>query len=504
MSKELWMEELRGIWKKRTQYDTAITLLHWDMDVYMPEKGLQATTEALSLLEMQNFETLVSERNGELIQQLKVAAVYESLTPEEQTMLNLFEHEYKKTKIIPPQLYDRFVRVVAQAQKNWQKARQASDFKLFREDLSEILTLLREFAQIYKANFPCEEPLDAFIEDHESGMTAKDIRAVFSRFLNPLVELVEKIREKGNPTPNPLLFKVKEKTQVNLCHTVLKKMGYDLAGGRVDFSSHPFSIRIGAGDVRLTIRAKESDFTESFYSAMHEGGHALYEQNLPEPFLYTPIYNPSSSGIHESQSRLWENIVGRSFEFWESFYPALKKEFKSYDIPALPEFYKAINRVEPSFIRTEADEVTYNLHIILRFELEDALLKGDLAVDDLPLAWNDKTKRYLGINPTKASDGVLQDIHWSMGAFGYFPSYTLGNLYSVQFFNQAIKQIPDLKEQIRKGNYATLLKWLRENIHQKGNLYAPLLLCEKVTGETLNPDYYMTYLQEKYTKIYDL
>jgi len=340
---------------------------------------------------------------------------------------------------------------------------------------------------------------------YEPGMTTKELKRIIEDLKFKLVDFVKELSEKGTKPEEDFLFKKYDvKKQKELSMKALKLMNYDFDAGRLDVAAHPFTIKINPGDVRITTRYQEKDIRDSFFSTIHEGGHALYEQGISVKYADTPLYDGASMGVHESQSRYWENILGRSQEFWKYFYPTMKENFEQLNNIELNDFYKAINVVEKSLIRVDADEVTYNLHIMLRFEIEEALINEKIKVEDLPKIWNKKMKEYLDVVPENDSVGVLQDVHWSHGSFGYFPSYMLGNLFSAQFFNQMKKDIPNYKELVESGDLKTILNWLRKNIHKHGKKYEPNELLEKVTSEKLNPDYFMDYLKEKYTKVYNI
>jgi carboxypeptidase Taq len=502
VDKVLALETLKKSWKKLGLYRHALALLNWDMHTGFPEKGISERAEVTGFLGMEEFRESISEESFNAVIELKKPENFDTLSFEEKRSVLLQEREQLRMRIIPPELYERFVILTSKAQKTWESARRKSDFSLFRPELQEIIEMTRAFARLYGARFPIDEDLDASIDINEPGMKTREIRTIIQTITQPLVDLLQEITKKKKARQNQFYLPIGQSLQVELCKKAVSLIGYDFKAGKMDFSAHPFTNPIGKGDIRFTIRTKENDFTEAFFSALHEGGHALYEQNLPRDDRFFPFAAAASMGIHESQSRMWENIVGRSREFWDFFYPVFAETVGKTGIPSKEEIYFGVNSVFPSLIRTEADEVTYNLHIVLRFELEDALIKGQLEAKDLPSAWNEKMEKYLGIVPSNDSEGVLQDMHWSFGGFGYFPSYMLGNLYSAQFFHRASKQIHDLPESIRTGRFEILLDWLKENIHQKGKLYEPRQLCEIVTGEPLNPEYYLNYLKTKYTEIY--
>jgi carboxypeptidase Taq len=349
-----------------------------------------------------------------------------------------------------------------------------------------------------------ESPYDALLDTYEPDTKTSQITPLFSALKERLVPLLDRLLQSPHPPSDEILHRSYDpQRQLEFGNTVLKAMGYDFSQGRQDLSPHPFTTSFHPTDVRITTRVFEQDLPSALFGSIHEGGHALYEQGLDPKTYGTPLGEALSLGIHESQSRLWENCVGRSKSFWKYFYPILQKTFPEQlgDVD-LQTFYAAINRVKPSLIRVEADELTYNFHVMLRFEIEKELMEGNLRVKDLPLAWNDRMQSYLGIIPEKESDGVLQDIHWAHGAIGYFPTYTLGNLYSVQFFNQAKKEMPDLLTQMESGNLLSLKEWLNKKIHCWGRTYPVTELVQRVTGETLNPDHFVRYLEEKFSEIY--
>jgi carboxypeptidase Taq len=318
------------------------------------------------------------------------------------------------------------------------------------------------------------------------------------------VSLLNRIKESKVRTECPSFNKkFTKEEQESFGKFILEKMGYDFEAGRLDESEHPFTINFNNRDVRITTHYYENEFRSSVFSCIHEGGHALYEQDIPDELAGTMLGTGASMGIHESQSRFYENIIGRSKAFWTCFYPELKKRFPQFADVSLEDFYRGINTVEPSLIRTEADELTYSLHIIIRYEMEKAIFNGDVSVDDLPSLWNQKYREYLGIEPQNEKEGILQDMHWSGGSFGYFPSYALGNLYGAQFLGSLLKDIPDIFDKIESGDLDTVHTWLKDNIHKYGAVYKPAELIKKVTGEELSAKYFIDYLNKKYSEIYE-
>ncbi|MEJ2718325.1 MAG: carboxypeptidase M32 [Deltaproteobacteria bacterium] len=393
-------------------------------------------------------------------------------------------------------------RATAEGQSVWEKARPADDWPLFEPCLERIVSLKRQVADALGYD---NERYDALLDYYEPDATARELEPVLRKLAKPLVQLLERIQASPKagredlPSPS---FPVPE--QQAFARDVARQLGYDLEGGRADLSAHPFTVGIGPGDVRITARYSEGSFNEGFFAVIHESGHAMYHQGLPVEHWGTPMCRPTSLGINESQSRMWENMVARSPACWRHFYPRAQQRFSTLQGVSIDDFLLSVNKVMPNLIRVEADEVTYNMHILLRFELEVALTRGDLEVKDLPYAWNTKTQEYLGLTPPDHAQGVMQDVHWASGSIGYFPTYTLGNLYAAQFFATAEREVGNLEEQFALGNFTPLLEWLREKIHSQGARYRPRDLVRHVTGEDLNPEYLVNYLSRKYEALYGI
>jgi carboxypeptidase Taq len=389
------------------------------------------------------------------------------------------------------------------AHQDWEKARADSNFSLFAPHLEQILVLKREYSDFFA---PYDHIYDPLLDDYEPGMKAADVEPVFARLRQRQVPLIQAIMESTvmvDDTPVRKVFE--ERKQWDFGVEVIKAFGYDFSRGRQDKAVHPFSTGFGTGDVRITTRFDTKFLNPALFGTMHEAGHAIYEQGIDPKLERSTLEGGASLGIHESQSRMWENLVGRSKPFWKAFYPRLKDIFADQlgDVN-LDDFYKAINKVDRTFIRVDADEATYNLHIMLRFELEMALLDGGLAVNDLPQAWNDKFESFFGVRPPDDASGVLQDVHWSAGYIGYFPTYTLGNLMAAQLWDKIIRDLPNLEGQIEQAQFGDLLAWLRENVHQHGAKYEPLELLERVVGASLDVEPYLMYLETKFSEIYAL
>ncbi len=475
---------------------TVAGLLSWDQETMMPSKGAEARAKQLALISSLHHERLTSPRFGELLSKLQA----ESLDPDTEAIVREMARDYHRAVKVPTRLVEEMTETTSLAYDVWTRARQEADFKTFVPWLEKIFALKKEEARYlgFEKNL-----YDAHLDDYEPGLTASMAETLFAELREKVVPLAEHATSKGeNPNDGAWLKgRYPQNLQERFGREIVTAMGLNWDAGRLDISPHPFCGGAGPHDVRMTTRYSENDFMSSLFGMIHEAGHALYEQGLNGRYFGTPLCDTVSLGIHESQSRLWENQIGRSREFWEFWFPRFKDTFPEQTRELdLDDFYLAINRVRPSLIRIDADELTYNLHIILRFEVEKAVFEDQITVKDLDAIWNEKMKEYLGVVPSNSAEGVLQDVHWSSGLVGYFPTYVLGNLYGAQFYNQTNKEIPDLKDQIRAGNLRPLTGWLREKIHRHGRRYSAAQLVENVTGEPPNADYFVKYLEEKFGK----
>ena len=502
------LKTLRDFLLEIQHISSAASLSGWDQETYMPSGAAEARAELLSSLLTFAHKKLVSPEMDEHLAQwldLKTGVILEKpqhkWDPMAKALLRETWRDYSKAKRLPSEFVGRLGRETSLALHVWTDARKKSDFSIFKKTLSVILDLKKE-----EANFLgySESPYDALLDTYEPGTRVSYLIPLFEKIKTRLIPLLDKVLHSSKQANDDILFQSYDtQQQLAFGEMVLSAMGYDLKKGRQDLSQHPFTTSFHPTDVRITTRVFEKDLQAALFGSIHEGGHALYDQGLDPKHFGTPLGESLSLGIHESQSRLWENCVGRSLAFWKHFFPLIQETFPNQlgtiDIQT---FYKAINKVKPSLIRVEADELTYNLHIMIRFEIEKDLIEGNIGVDDIPSAWDLKMQSYLGISPEKESDGPLQDIHWAHGSFGYFPTYTLGNLYSVQFFNQAKKENPDLLAEIEKGNLLTLKNWLNQKIHRWGRTFPSDELVRRITGEGLNPDYFLDYLEEKTMGIY--
>lgn len=482
-------------------------LLEWDEHTKMPKAGGAYRADQTAYLAGLVHQKQTAPEIGEWLAELADSEL--AADPKSDTGANLYhlQRDYEKKTKLPQSLVEQLTRACTVGQQVWIEARKADDFEAFRPSLEEIIRLKREEAAALGFE---ETPYDPLLDEYEPGETTANVARVLSELRDALVPLVLAIADSSQrPDISVLARSFPTDVQESFGTRVAQQLGFDFDAGRLDVTAHPFCTGLGPGDVRITTRYDEHSFSDAFFSILHEAGHGLYDQGLPREHYGLPIGEDVSLGIHESQSRMWENQVGRSRAFWDHFYPAAQEAFPSALSDVEPStFYNAINDVRPSLIRVEADEVTYNLHILIRFELEQALVEDQLQVADLPGAWNEKYEQYLGITPPNDADGVLQDVHWSAGLIGYFPTYALGNLYSAQFFQQAQQDLGDgvggISEQFRQGDFEQLLTWLREKIHQHGRRYTPAELVQRVTGAPLQHDALIAQLSQKYGEVFGL
>lgn len=503
MSSEKAYDELLHRMKEIGVLGNTAGVLGWDQEVYMPAANAAYRAEQLSLLAGMCHQKFTDPKVGELIAKAESS---KDLTgdPLSDAAVNLREwrRSYDRSTKLPQKLVEEMTRVTSQAQVEWVEARKENKFSRFQPWLDKILPLCREQAKCFGYK---DHPYDALLEDYEPGLTTAELNRLFPALKENLSALVAKITSsKRQPDVSILKRACPIPVQQAFCRRMAEAIGFDFAKGRIDISAHPFTTGLGPADTRITTRFEEKNFENSFFSTLHEAGHGIYDQNLPSDGHYgTPRASAVSLGIHESQSRLWENLVGRSLAFWKFFFPELKKAFPGvFDDVTLEAFHFAINHSAPSFIRTESDEVTYNLHVCLRYDIEVALIGDKLKTADIPAAWNEAVKKYLGLTPPSDMMGCLQDVHWSHGSFGYFPTYTLGNLYSAQFFAAADKELGGLEGKFEKGEFAPLKKWLNEKIHAQGQRYRAGDLCVKATGQPLSTEFFLGYLKGKFGKLY--
>ncbi|MBN2041328.1 MAG: carboxypeptidase M32 [Spirochaetes bacterium] len=495
------MQKLKDILAEMADLKGAIAVLGWDQQTYMPNGGTEARGRQSGTLGKVEHEMATSAELGRLLDELKPYA--ESLDPDsnDARMIKVAARDFDLATRVPSDFVVEQAQITAMANQAWAEARSKADFSIFQPHLEKIVDLTHRYVGFFP---PADHPYDVLLDIYEPEMKTADVKKIFNELRPKQVELIKAISRKTRIDNSFLYQSFDEKNQWDFGIDVITRLGYDMNRGRQDKSEHPFTTGFSLNDVRITTRV-ESDFLSTMiFGSIHEAGHAMYAQGHSPELERTNLADGASLAIHESQSRMWENLVGRSLPFWEFFYQKLQEKFPQLNLVTLDNFYKGINKVEPSPVRIEADEATYNLHIMLRLELEIGIIEGKIQVKDLPEIWNAKMKEYLGIEPENDALGVLQDVHWSWGAFGYFSTYALGNLISAQLWENINQDIPDLSEQISSGKFDDLLSWLRKNIHSHGRKFMPQELVKKVTGSEIDPAPYLRYLKDKFGKIYGL
>ena len=507
LKKEGSMKETGQLWRElleftgqAAKYQSAANLLHWDLETNMPKDAGPGRDQVFSFIATKATEAFVDQRVGDLITELKSREG--ELDDDQNRLLVRIEETYRRAKVIPLDLVQKWNETTSRAQRYWQEAREVNDFSIFLPHLKEILELLKLKAQAWGYE---GHPYNAIVPDFEPGTSVELLQGILLPLRKPLVELVGLIKNCKPLDTSCLTGTFPEAKQALLSEAILRRLGFNFDAGRIDsISGHPMTMGIGANDTRLTTRFSQENLGDGLFASIHEGGHGLYSQGIDPIFDEFYFETGISMGIHESQSRMYENIIGRGKPFWQFFFPLLQMIFPSFNRVPLNEFWRAINAVKPSLIRIHADEATYPLHILLRFELESAMLSGDLQPADLSEAWNQKMVDYLGIQPTNDAMGCLQDVHWSIGYFGYFPSYVLGSLLSAQLQETIVSEIPDIKEKFSHGDFLSLLQWLRENVHQWGYSRTLPELALKVTGQPLDASFWLKYINDKCADIYKL
>ncbi|HVM60416.1 MAG TPA: carboxypeptidase M32 [Verrucomicrobiae bacterium] len=497
------LQELKQRLAEVYDLSRAASVLGWDQMTYMPPGGAEARGRQLAMLGRLAHEKFTDARIGELLDELKSFGESLPYGSDEAALIRVTRREYERAVKVPAAFVAKFNAHQSVSYEVWGRARPANDFKSVQPMLEKTLDYSREMANFFPGYDHIADPLIGYAD---YGMKAATVSAVFAELRNELVPIVKAIAEQPPADDACLREKFPEAQQLAFGREVVARLGYDFARGRQDKTRHPFCTTFSVGDVRITTRVKDNDLSDALFSTIHESGHAMYEQGIRAELEGTPLANGTSAGVHESQSRLWENIVGRGRGFWGFFYPKLQAVFPLQldDVP-IEEFYRAINKVERSLIRTDADEVTYNLHVMIRFDLELQLLDGRLAVSDLPEAWRARYQSDLGIASKDDRDGVLQDVHWYGGQIGgVFQGYTLGNILSAQFYEAATKAHPEIPTQIPQGEFGTLRGWLQENIYQHGSKFTANEIVKRATGQDLTIEPYIRYLKTKYGEVYRL
>ncbi len=475
-------------------------LAGWDQRTYIPERGHAHRAKAFAALTGVVHRKATDPAIGRLLAAVEDSSLMED--PDVRANVIRWRRDYDRATRVPERLAVGLAEAESAGESAWAEKRAQNDWAGFLPYLRRIVELKKAYAEAVGFE---EELYDALLEDYEPGLTTREVARLFAELRPRALDLLKRIQASDRRPPVAILHRsYPQREQEGFILEVLPELGYDLRSGRLDPTLHPFAIRIHPGDVRITTRYFEDFFSAAFFGSVHEAGHAMYEQGLPDEHWGTPLGESVSLGVHESQSRMWENFVGRSLGFWRYFFPRAQKRFAALAEAALEDFVFAINEVKPSLIRVEADEVTYNLHVLLRFELELALFRGELDPSDLPQAWNEKMRVYLGLEPATYADGVMQDVHWSGGSFGYFPTYTLGNVYAAQLFAAAERALGPLEERFARGEFEPLLAWLRANVHRHGRRYLPPELIERATGEPPTARYLNAYLEAKFGALYGL
>ncbi len=477
-------------------------LLEWDQLTYMPPGGGEARAEHMATLKRLAHEKFTSDEIGRLLEELAADQTVGDYESDDASLVRVASRKYNRKRKLPTALVAEIARHQSIAQEIWVKARAENNFALFQPALEKMFDLKRQEAE---ALAPFDSVYDPLLDEYEPGMKTAQVKAVFDGLRAEIVPLVKAVGTKAEAVSNAALrqpFDVDRQREFGT--RLVKQFGFDFERGRLDVAAHPFCTNFSPGDVRLTTRYDPNFLSTSLFGAMHESGHGMYEQGVSPALQRTLLCAGASLGIHESQSRLWENLVGRSRGLWKYFYPQLQAVFPQLAATDLEMFYRAINKVSSSLIRVEADELTYSLHIMLRFEIEQEVLTGQVRVADLPAVWNAKMDDYLGVTPPNDRLGVLQDTHWAAGLIGYFPTYALGTIVSVQLFNKAIAAVPDIPAQIERGEFAGLLGWLQQNIYRHGKKFMPTELVQRTTGGPLDSGPYVNYLKKKYGEIYGL
>jgi len=495
---QILCEELRSVADVR--YATAV--LQWDQETYMPAKGAAMRARQIATLSEYAHQRFTSDHFLKLLEKAENEVFHHPYSEQEKANIKLIREDLNKQRKLPGAFVKKLSELISSAFQQWTEARKNDDFSIFSPALHEMVELKLEEAEYLGYE---EHPYDALLNDYEKGARVAQLDPIFSRLSGPLQEMIKKIGEKQQVDNSFLHQYFPQEQQWQYGLSLLKNLGYDFSAGRQDLAPHPFSINFNAQDVRITTRIDENDLGNMIWSTIHELGHAFYEQGMLEDQYGLPLGEAASLSIHESQSRFWENNIGRSKEFWHHQLPQLQTWFpQQLGTIGLEEFYRGINQVKPSLIRTEADELTYHFHVIIRYEIEKQLFSKHLKTEEIPEFWKEQYREKIGVIVPNNKDGCLQDVHWSHGSFGYFPTYSLGSLYAAQLLHQIQRLNPSWEEEIKKGDYSSTLQWLRENIHTKGRKYTSEELCVQITGEPLNIQYFLDYAQKKYGEIYEI
>lgn len=497
------LQQLKEVLGVVSDLERTAELLAWDQETCMPPGGVSARASQAATVSRLAHERLTSPEVGSLLEKAESEVAGLPFDSDDASLVRVARRDYDDQVKLPPDLVADMARAMSEAQPVWAEARERSDWKLFEPRMQTTVDLARRVAEAYGYE---RKPMDALIAHYEPGLTATQVESIFSQLKSAIVPLVREIGERADAVDDSVLDGDYDPArQIALSLEVVQQLGYDLQRGRQDLSRHPFCCSFGPGDVRITTRTKRNIRDSCLFSSIHESGHAMYEQGVSPALDRTPLCSGASPGVHESQSRLWENLVGRSRPFWRHFFGKLRETFpEALDGIAEEGFYRAVNKVQPSYIRVDADEVTYNLHIMLRTEIESDLLEGRLSVADVPEAWNARLEEYLGLQPPPAQEGCLQDIHWTFPQLGSFVGYTLGNVISAQVMETIRRDLPDLDAQVEAGEFARLREWLVSHLYVHGRKFTPGELVERLTGRPISVEPWVAYIRGKYGELYGL
>lgn len=492
------IELLKNYMAKMNDLNHAIWLMQWDLKTKAPKKAADAHSAAITALSTEHFKMSISDELKDLIEAFEQD---EKLDEMMKKCVKNLKRTYERSKNIPETLYNAYVAQVSKASQVWEAAKRQDQFESFSPYLEKIVAYHKEMAGYID---PDKGAYEVLLDNFETGISSDAICELFETLKKGIIPLVQNISQQQKIDDSNVLGTFKKHHQKELAEYILKEIGYDFQRGRLDESEHPFTIGAPPYDVRVTTRYNEKDIRSALFTVLHEGGHGIYEQNISPALIKTPLAGGTCMGIHESQSRLYENIIGKNIHFWEPLYSKVGEIFPQFQKIDLSYFHRAINSVKPSLIRVEADELTYNLHIIMRFELERALFEGDLQVKDLPAAWREKMKKYLGIEPKTDTEGVLQDCHWAEGDLGYFPSYALGNIYSAQFVQRLEVEVGRLDDLLKEQRLDIIKDWLRNHIHRHGKMKTSLEIIKDVCKSDIDVQPLLSYYKKKYSELYVL
>lgn len=474
----------------------ALSLLNWDQQTYMPKGGVSSRAEQCALLEVTSHQKFTDKKFFSAVKVLKK----KKLPYDKKRMIEILYKDINKARKLPPSFVEELSRTTALAHNAWEEAREKSNFVIFKPHLEKVVHLKQKQTKYIKMP---GHPYNSLLDDYEEGMTVEKMKPAFEKLKKGIINILHRIESSSayqQQKPLVLATKIPKEAQLAMCRDVVQRIGLQENDSRMDLAVHPFTTHIGNDDVRITTNIRDNPFF-AFESTIHEAGHALYELQMPKKYAHTVLKESPSHGLHESQSRFWENMISKSRPFWTFYFPRIKQ---AWNIQAIEDqWYRELNRINPGMIRIESDEIHYGLHIILRFELELGLIDGSIKVKELPQLWNEKMKELFGVTPKNDKEGVLQDVHWSGGSFGYFPTYAIGTIYAAQLYAAMKKKMPNIEQDIAQGKYMLIREWLQKNVHCHGSLYQAEEIIKKACGEGLNTSIYIKYLTDKYTDLYN-